>query len=436
MAAVKKYLRVGGDANNPKDYEFCRVTDRHCSRHVHIEKIPEAVKIDWSDNAAVFAAVKSGEVTLDEFNAYIEQAEANAGNKQYEDGLYLLGRLKDAGIDEINGAISKIDDPNVISRLVEDLDNMNVDHYRMGSKVNLFYNAVLVNPNTPDNIQNELLDKVDSFTMANVVKQTRDNALLTKIFNHNDSTKVYSALVSSDHVPQVIVEGALDKYPGLFAEYYDSHGWNETTATYTAKFLENPVVTLEADSYYSRPLYETDSYSDFKEYRPSKAEAILLQNADSATVKKYYPEISTEKQLINSLANPSIPFEDLKKVASGTTFRSHEVADMLKSRGEAGKEKIEALRGSSADFVPETLSDSEKRYITDNARRKNMNSWELNTYQNNFGKYFAQPDQYAKLLAATSEGKDIASPEYARAKKKLEMANRWKDILKVRSVLS
>ena len=34
-----KFLRVGGNPNNPKDYEFCTITDRDCPRHVHLEKI-------------------------------------------------------------------------------------------------------------------------------------------------------------------------------------------------------------------------------------------------------------------------------------------------------------------------------------------------------------------------------------------------------------
>ena len=37
-----KFLRVGGNPNNPKDYEVCTITDRDCPRHVHIEKIKTA----------------------------------------------------------------------------------------------------------------------------------------------------------------------------------------------------------------------------------------------------------------------------------------------------------------------------------------------------------------------------------------------------------
>jgi hypothetical protein len=36
-----KYLRVGGDANNPKDYENCSSVG-DCQRHVHVEKIKAA----------------------------------------------------------------------------------------------------------------------------------------------------------------------------------------------------------------------------------------------------------------------------------------------------------------------------------------------------------------------------------------------------------
>jgi antirestriction protein ArdC len=36
---VEKVLRVGGNVNNPKDWEVCTIKDRVCQRHVHIEKI-------------------------------------------------------------------------------------------------------------------------------------------------------------------------------------------------------------------------------------------------------------------------------------------------------------------------------------------------------------------------------------------------------------
>lgn len=37
-----KVLRVGGNPNNPKDYEICTITDHTCPRHVHLEYVKKA----------------------------------------------------------------------------------------------------------------------------------------------------------------------------------------------------------------------------------------------------------------------------------------------------------------------------------------------------------------------------------------------------------
>ena len=41
-----KVLRIGGNPNNPKDYETCTVTDHTCPRHVHIERIKKTKATD------------------------------------------------------------------------------------------------------------------------------------------------------------------------------------------------------------------------------------------------------------------------------------------------------------------------------------------------------------------------------------------------------
>lgn len=439
MAAVKKYLRVGGDANNPKDYEFCRITERHCQRHVHIEKIPAAVKIDWSDNAAVFAAVQSGEVSLDDFNAFIEQAETNAGNKEYENALYMLGRIRSAGTDEINEAVSAIKDPETISRLVEDLDKMDIDHYRSGSKVNLFYHAVLLNPNTSSAIQNELLDKIDTFTMSNVAKETHDPILLTKIFNHNDNARIYGELVKNHSTPELAVEGALDKYPGLFKEYHEERGFDSVTEKYAIEFYKNPVVELPNPNgswYSAQRIYEQDGYRAAYGTNPRKdyAEKLILENSSYETVKSVVGTIEGDRQLGAAARNTNIPVSALKEAAQTTLFSSHNMAELLQDRGDVPLDVIAKLKLPARDFEPAPLNDYDKAYITEWARKKPP--YADVTYQNTFGQYFSAKEQYEKLLKDTAEGKDITTPAYKRARARLALANRWKDILRTRAALS
>jgi hypothetical protein len=438
MASVKKYLRVGGDANNLKDYEFCRVTDRHCQRHVHIEKIPAAVKIDWSDNAAVFAAVQSGEVSLDDFNAFIEQAETNAGNKEYENALYMLGRLRSAGTAEINEAVSAVQDPETISRLVEDLDNLEIDHYRSGSKINLFYHAVLMNPNTSSAIQNELLDKIDTFTMSNVARETHDPVLLTKIFNHNESARIYGELVKNDSTPALAVEGALDKYPGLFKEYHSERGFDATTEKYAIEFYKNPIVEIPNPNgswYGAQSIYEQDGYRDREEQtRKVEAEKLILANSSYDTVKSVVGEIQGDRQLGSAATNTNIPVAALKEAAQTTLYSSGSMVELLQSRGDVPADVVTKLKAPVRDFEPAPLTDREKSYVTEWARKKPP--YADTEYQNTFGQYFSAKEQYDKLLKETAEGKDITTPAYKRARARLALANRWKDVLRTRAALS
>lgn len=46
MAKQKRKLRIGGDPQNPKDWEVCTLESmgRHCSRHVHLEKLQDGIK--------------------------------------------------------------------------------------------------------------------------------------------------------------------------------------------------------------------------------------------------------------------------------------------------------------------------------------------------------------------------------------------------------
>lgn len=433
MAQVKKYLRVGGDANNLKDYEFCRITDRHCTRHVHIEKIPAAVKIDWSDNAAVFAAVQKGEVSLDDFNAFIEQSESNAGNKQYEDGLYLLGRLRTASSGEIAETVASIDDPNVISRLVEDVDKLDIDLYRNGSKVELLYQEILSNPNTPSNIQNELLDKSNSYTIANVAERTEDTELITKIFNSTEDATVYGKLLQNDNATMAVIEGALDKYPGLFVEYNDKFGFNPIAEKYAIEFYKNPIVSTGEDGWSASRIYRNDSYDGYKTNRKEAAERLLFANSDYNTLKDSIGGVDTDLRLINGLSNTTIPMDAFKEEAQYTHLSSKDAIEKLSGRSDATNH-LAKLAGSSVAYVPEALTDYEKAYVVEYARKKNVPSYDI-SYQDTMGKYFSSEEQYKKLVAATAEGKDIHTPAYKTASTRLRLANRWKDILKVRSVL-
>ena len=73
MSKAVKYLRVGGDANNPKDYENCNSVG-DCQRHVHVEKIKafadEMRKLS-NNPAQVMSIIEEGGITAEAFETYI-----------------------------------------------------------------------------------------------------------------------------------------------------------------------------------------------------------------------------------------------------------------------------------------------------------------------------------------------------------------------------
>lgn len=79
MAVSGKFLRVGGNPNNPKDWEQCSGNPT-CPRHVHIQK---AVK----DSASAANAIIEAEVEKD-IKEYIENHPVTLGEKnRHENGV-------------------------------------------------------------------------------------------------------------------------------------------------------------------------------------------------------------------------------------------------------------------------------------------------------------------------------------------------------------
>lgn len=87
MAKVEKVLRVGGNPNNPKDWEVCTVTDHVCPRHVHIERISKTKATD---------VVEIEEANSDPMSVFDENADMSS--KERIDGL--MKAIED-GVDRV-----------------------------------------------------------------------------------------------------------------------------------------------------------------------------------------------------------------------------------------------------------------------------------------------------------------------------------------------